>query len=521
MHNIKLRPYQQECLDSIIENYEAGKSRQLVALATGAGKTVIFASLIYLLNKKTLVLAHTCELLEQAKEKIKMIVPWADVGIVNGQSKGFNHQIVVSSIQSASKPDTLSELKNQGFTLCIYDEAHRAASNTSKQVIDELGFLSDSERLIVGFSATPFRNDDKSLGDVFKEVVFEKSIKDLINLGYLCKPIGKKIRTDLDLSNIKIEGGDFKTTSLASVMNTEELNDLVVKSYVENGLNRSTVCFCVDVEHAKKLAEKFSSNGISSKAIYGSLNEEERSKILSEFENGSIQVLTNCQILTEGWDCPKVSCVIVAKPTQSKGLYQQMCGRGLRLFPNKQDCLILDFGSISHSLCNIADLTSLEIEEERNKAKPKIKYNPLVGNIPSKLNKKLKTALLDFDPVGEAFYWMQEGASYYLKGSGNSELRIASVEEKFNVLFMSNGVTELISIGITFDYAFSIAEDYAKENRRIFSLNDLEADWRNFPISEKQISCINALGFKAGVDKLTRGQAAIIINRKIKKAVRN
>lgn len=518
MSNVKLRPYQKECIETIVNRFNEGQSRQLVHLPTGAGKTVIFAHLIEKLQKKTLVLAHTCELLDQAKQKIQMIIPGADVGIVNGQLKEFDHQIVVSSIQSASRPDTLSELNKQNFNLCIYDEAHRAASNSAKLVLNDLGFIRHAERLLVGFSATPFRSDDKSLGEVFKEVVFQRTIKELINLGYLSKTKGIKIRTDLDLSTVKTEDGDFKTNSLASVMDTEELNQLVVQSYIDNGEERKAVCFSVDVNHAKHLAEAFKANDISSEAIYGSLHENERSRILSEFENGSIQVLTNCQILTEGWDCPQVCCVIVAKPTQSKGLYQQMCGRGLRLFPNKQDCLILDFGSISHSLCSVADLTSLEIEEESIQKSPKVKHNPFAGDIPSKLNKHLKSALVEYDPTGESFAWLKEGTSYYLKGGGNSKLMIVRVGDSFNVIFVDTNITEIISRGVTFSYAFSIAEEYANQNKKKFVLCDLDASWRKEKISNNQKKIINSFGYRAGVDQLTKGQAAIIIDKKIKKA---
>ena len=511
MGNIKLRPYQEECLKTILHKFNQGVSRQLVHLPTAAGKTVIFANLIQRLKRKTLVIAHTCELLDQAREKIEMIAPDADVGIVNSEYKEFNHDIVISSIQSARQPETLAELKKQGFTLCIYDEAHRAAASTPRHILSQLEFSKVSQNLLVGFSATPFRTDNKGLGEVFDEIVYKKTIKDLINLGFLCQPKGIKVRTDLDLSSVKTEDGDFATASLACVMNTQEMNDLVVNSYIEKANGRKTVCFAVNVSHAQNIAELFKAKGISAESIHGDMAAQERSSLLSRFESGNISILTNCQILTEGWDCPDIDCVIVAKPTQSKGLYQQMCGRGLRLFPNKKDCLILDFGSVTHSLCGMASLMG-DTESQSEKYFEE-KTNSFAKGLPTNLNKKLRAAITEFDPIGEVFTWVRDGNSYHLKGSGDSILKISPTSEgRFNVILFDGKQTQIISKDISFEYAFSAAEEFAKENRSLFTVSDLEANWRTLPISDKQKSFFRSHGYKAGIENLSRGQASLIIS---------
>ena len=177
---LKLRPYQEECLKSIQENYNRGISRQLVHLPTAAGKTVIFAHLIKLLIRKTIVLAHACELLGQAKEKINMIAPDLDVGIVKASCKEYDKPIVITSIQSARQSEILAELQKQGFELCIYDEAHRAAALSPRHILSSLGFYESSDNLLVGFSATPFRTDSKGRGEVFDKIVYKKSIKEMI-----------------------------------------------------------------------------------------------------------------------------------------------------------------------------------------------------------------------------------------------------------------------------------------------------------------------------------------------------
>lgn len=521
---LKLRPYQEECLKTIKNKFSQGVSRQLVHLPTAAGKTVIFSNLIQQLNRKTLVLAHTCELLDQAKDKIEMIAPGIEVGIVNADSKEFNNPVVVSSIQSARQPETLAELQKQGFSLCIYDEAHRAAALSPRHILSSLGFLESPENLLVGFSATPFRTDNKGLGEVFDEVVYKKTIKDLIALGFLCKPVGIKITTDLDLSTVKTEDGDFVTTSLASVMNTPQMNELVVNAYIEQASNRKTVCFAVNISHAKSLAEAFRSRGITSEAIYGELPSHERENLLKRFQNGNISILTNCQILTEGWDCPEVDCVLVAKPTQSKGLYQQMCGRGLRLFPNKKDCLILDFGSKTHSLCGMASLVGdAESDEEEKQERAEDKMSEFAKGLPPTINKKLRAAIVEFDLLGDAFTWLKDGPSYSLKAIGDKILKIFPTSEgRFNVVFFNGNNPQTVARDMSFEYAFSSAEEFARANRSIFSVSDLEAPWRRLPISDKQKDLFHSFGYRAGIEDLSRGQAALIISSGVlsRKAVR-
>jgi len=522
--NLKLRPYQEECLQSIHKHYAKGISRQMVHMATGAGKTVVFANLVAQLNCKTLVLAHTRELLEQAKEKIKMICPGSNIGVVQEGQKEFDRDIVISSIQSASRENTLEHLQQQGFNLCIYDECHRAGAYSARQVLSTLGFLDAStEKLLVGCTATPFRQGYKGLAAVFQQVVYRKSVKDLIDLGYLCKPVGVKIKTDLDLSTVETEEGDFRTESLARYMDTPEITQLILETYLERAQTRRTVAFCVNVSHAKNLAGAFKGHGIAAEAIHGGMPLDERANLLERFKSGSITVLANCQILTEGWDCPSVDCILMARPTQSKGLYQQICGRGLRLYPNKKDCLILDFGSKSHSLCGSAILLD-DVEEMQGKQKPENKIIEFTQNLPPTINKKLKAAITEFDPIGDEFVWQQAGQSFSLKGVDNKVLKIfPTAEGRFNVVFFDNrNSCRTIAENLTFDYGFATAEEFAKSNRALFTVSDLEAPWRALPISDKQKSLFRSFGYTSGIEDLSRGQAALIIGSGVlnKKAAR-
>lgn len=511
---LNLRPYQKECVESVKEAFSKGKCRQLVSLPTGAGKTVIFANLIKETRLKTLVLAHTNELLTQAKDKINMICPGLDVGIVNGEGKEFDSHIVVSSIQSARQPNTLERLVEKKFDIVIGDECHHFAADTPRNVLNTLGFGKDTSRLLVGFTATAYRNDGKGLGEVFDIVTYQKTIKEMIDDGYLCRPNGIKVATDIDFSKVKTYEGDFQSSSLASLMDTTEINQLIVDSYIEKGEGRKAICFSVTVQHAHNIAYLFRQKGIQAQAVYGEMPKSERDAIIKDYQEGYIQVLCNCQLLTEGFDAPETSCVIVARPTKSRGLYQQMIGRGLRLFPNKKDCLVLDFCDKNHSLCNAAILTDDSEQDEQEEREEKERQKEIMERLPPNLNQKLKAALINFDPLGESFSWIQQDGVYFLKGSGNTRLGVVPEGNKlYRVVLASEKGNQTIAASLNFEYAFAAGEDFARENRSVFTVSDKEASWRNLPASEKQIEFIRKTsGCRAGLDRLTRGQASDLIS---------
>jgi ATP-dependent helicase IRC3 len=522
---LKLRPYQQECLYKIQERFNSGIKRQLIQIPTAGGKTVIFGHLIQKMKCRSLVIAHTNELIEQAEEKIKMICPNLDVGLVNSFRKEFDRPIVISSIQSARQPETLKQLQKQDFSLLIYDEAHHAASESARMVLDSLGFGKESNNLLVGFTATPMRSDGRGLGEDFDEIVFSKTIKNMIQENYLCFPKGIKITTDLDLSNIEIEKGDYKATSLSSLMDTDEINQLIAKTYMEKGRDRKAICFGVSVAHAENLSKWFRIYGAKAETISGDMPLNERKEVLKRFKAGEINVLTNCQVLTEGFDAPNIDCIIIARPTKSQSLYIQMVGRGMRLFPNKKDCLILDFGDKYHTLCGTNVLIG-DVEEPKNlKCQKKNKITSLFLSLPPTINQKLRRTFLEFNPLGDEFIWQKDSVQgdYFLKGSGYKTLRIHSIsEDRYQVTFFNAQQSQQIASGLSFEYAFAVAEDFAKANRSLFSVSDLDASWRNDPISDRQKKFFKSNGFKIGVEELTKGQAAIIISSGIlrTKAVR-
>ena len=232
------------------------------------------------------------------------------------------------------------------------------------------------------------------------------------------------------------------------------------------------------------------------------------------FENtaaGEIRVLCNCMILTEGFDAPETACVIIGRPTQSPGLYQQMAGRGLRLWPGKRDCLLIDFCTKKHSLCNAALLLQDAEAIEANKRDEEGGQKGLMDSLPLNSNQRLKVAIASFDPLGNAFTWAKSEQVYTLKGAFG-DLKIHPAEaDRYRVVLSTEKGEKIIADGLDFEYSFAAGEDYARVNRAAFAVTDRSAAWRDLPASSKQIAYIRGRGFRAGLDKLTRGQAADLI----------
>lgn len=337
---MELRDYQEECLKAIEENLIKGIHRQMVVLPTGSGKTVIFSELIKRKNLKTLVIAHRIELIDQAREKLRIIAPEIQSGIFCGDQKYCDKQVTIASIQSAS--NALELLKSQDYQLLIIDEAHHSAAKTYRQLIYELGF--HEKGLMVGFTATPKRGDKTRLDDVFQKIVFDVSTRKLVNKGYLVQPKGIHIKVGIDLRKIKKKMGEFDQESLKEAMQTDEAMAVIIASVKKYASNRHCIVFGVDIAHCENLVLAIQMAGFTCQAVHSKLSFEERRQTLKYFEQGKLQFVVNPMILTEGFDCPRADCMINAAPTLNRSLYVQKAGRVLRPFTDKEEALLIDFG---------------------------------------------------------------------------------------------------------------------------------------------------------------------------------
>jgi ATP-dependent helicase IRC3 len=345
-----LRPYQEDAIAAVLAARKAGVQRMVVCLPTGAGKTVIFAQLARLARRQVLVLAHRDELLQQARDKLqaalgvdrKVAIEQADL-----RAPADAH-VLVCSIRSLHEQRLQRVLHGRDIGLVLYDECHHAVAEDNLRVLRQLGcFDSSWTGTLLGFTATTQRADGQALAKVFDRIVYTRGISEMIGEGWLVPLRGFRIATAADLTSLTSGGLDFRDDELAEAVDIEERNALVARSIQELARDRRTVAFCVTVGHARNLSKALNTLGVSAGIVHGEMKQDVRRQALADFRSGKTQVLTNVGVLTEGFDDPGVSCIAMARPTRSEGLYAQCVGRGTRLAPGKSDCLVLDFVDLS------------------------------------------------------------------------------------------------------------------------------------------------------------------------------
>jgi superfamily II DNA or RNA helicase len=361
------RPYQLDAIEALRQGWADGQNRLAVVLPTGAGKTVVFSTLAHRMlddlgGKRVLVIAHREELIEQAASKLLAVDPMLRVGIVKAQRD--DHQdadVIVASVQTLAVARRREAIRDIG--LIIVDECHHAAAPTYMEVLRHFGAWDGVP--VAGFTATMTRTDG-GLAEVWQDVVFRLDILDMISDGYLCDVRGKSIKVDtLDLNKVKTRGGDLVDGQLGKALEDSGALDAIAKAYVDHAADRAGVVFTPTVATAQAAAESLRAVGITAAPVWGDMGRDERRATLARYTAGEVQVLTNCMVLTEGFDAPHTSCIVVARPTKSPGLYVQMVGRGLRPSPGKRDALLLDvMGAASrHKLASMVDLTEREVGE--------------------------------------------------------------------------------------------------------------------------------------------------------------
>lgn len=364
---ITLRPYQSEALTAVESAWTEGINRPVVVLPTGAGKTVAFAGLIAAhierLRKdgqRVLVLAHREELLEQAEAKIKDMVPGIWTSIVKGargHGKSDFADVVVASVQTLARPKRRAAVDRIG--LIIVDECHRYASRTYRDVLDHYGCMDERATPTVGFTATLTRMNG-GLPDVWQSVAYQKKIHWMIKEGYLVPPLARSVDVGLNLATTRVTGGDLNTGDIAAALTESAAFDTIADVWTATAPERPTIAFLPDVKTAHALASAYAARGVAADVVTGATTSADRRATYGRFSDGTTRVLVSCMVLTEGFDAPQTSCVIIGRPTLNPGLYIQMVGRGLRLYEGKTDCLVLDIAgaSLKHSLAGVNDLES-------------------------------------------------------------------------------------------------------------------------------------------------------------------
>lgn len=517
---LALRDYQQGAIDAVTSQKAQGINRALVVLPTGTGKTVVFTALARQMNVKTLILVHRDELVDQTIDKFHMLWPEATVGIVKARANQVLSQVIVASVQTLAREERRVQLPP--FGLVIVDEAHHSVSPSYRQILKDVGcFNPINGPLLVGVTATPERSDKVGLQAVFQKIVFHRSLAEMIKKGYLADLVGKAIRAKFDLSRVKVVAGDYDEGELSKVINTPAFNKLVVDAFIREARDRQALVFACSVAHAKDLAEMFNKAGIKAAYVAGEphMKLEDRRKILADFRKKQIQVVVSCALLTEGYDEPSVSAIVMARPTKSQGLYIQSVGRGTRLYPGKSDCLVLDFvGAHEQSLVTLPALFGASAKDFAQKG-GSVARATNVG-VPTTNKKPLMIAGTDvshwksetvdlFSRAAMRWLPVEEGALCLVGGEAGNILMVDGENGWWAYVVKRDEIRPLMERPLEIGYAQGVSEDYVRTTGKQILANRT-ASWRNNKASDSQKDKLVEWGIAHSPD-ITAGEASDLI----------
>jgi superfamily II DNA or RNA helicase len=531
---ITLFPDQQEALDRTLAEYKAQPvgGKALVVAPTAWGKTVFFSFLAQALKSvNILIIAHRDELLNQAREKLQMVEPTAIVGKVGSGVYEWDTPITVAGIDTISQERHLKNLHKFNYGLVITDECHHFPAPKYQKVKHAL-----PDAFWLGVTATDDRLDNKSLFPHFGAPVFRMTIVEAIEKQRLCSLKVHAVQTDVELDTIgssKNADGetDFNEKELANAIDTPARNSLIVRKYQEYASGERAVAFCVTVKHAKHLAETFNNAGIPAALISGDTTIPERQRIFTAYRAGDIKVLTNVQVLTEGWDEPLAKVCIMARPTQSRALYTQCCGRVLRKAPGKQYGLILDITDncfrLRLSLQSVHRITGVKIRDgetieealKREAAGNTDEKEAVVRKLKEGHKRDMELNILAF----EKLEWQERPGGLFVLEIGLEKHRIALAPCKG-----SEGLYDVFARlaprydgqiwlkGQPLDWALQEAEKRAKMllvDSKSVTLVDRNAPWRSKPIDPNSNQVKTLKWYRIPwTPEMTKGEASDLID---------
>ncbi|EED15595.1 DEAD/DEAH box helicase, putative [Talaromyces stipitatus ATCC 10500] len=564
---IKLRDYQEESIQSVLEHLEKGHNRLGLSLATGSGKTVIFTQLIGRVPPRngganqTLIIAHRKELVEQAARHCRLAYPDKSIEIEMGANKASGAaDITVASIRSLSSKDRIEKFDPSLFKLVLVDEAHHIVAPQYRQALSYFSLTKPSNNapVLVGVSATFFRFDGLKLGSAIDHIVYHKDYIDMIGEKWLSDAIFTTVKTHVDLSRVaRDSSGDFATRALSEAVNTATVNDVTVRSWLTHASDRrSTLVFCVDIEHVHQLTEAFRDNGIDARYITANTPRQTRNEELEAFKRGEYPVLLNCGLFTEGTDIPNIDCVVLARPTRSKSLLIQMIGRGLRLHPEKENCHIIDMVStLNTGIMSTPTLFGLDpdealntqsVQEIRKQKEQEDISSPIpdVSYVRPLREDEVDVTFTTYDSVFDLlndervdrhirsisrYAWVRVNADRYILADKSGWMTIEKGEQNIDGPWMvelvqkyetAAGMTvhtrpRVIARAPDFEQAVRSADTFASTNFKDFAINSSQI-WRRAPASDSQLKVLNSkkiLDREITSKDLTRGQAADMLTK--------
>ena len=510
-----LRDYQREAIEAIESAWATGMQRPMVVLPTGAGKTVVFTHLAKrrATAGRTLILVHRDELVEQTLTKFMSIAPELHVGIVKAkQDQHYGVDVIVASIQTLARAARLAPIIGTIATVVI-DEAHHAVADTYRTVIEALGGFTPGGPQIVGVTATAGgRSDGKGMNDVWEGIVYQRGIIHMIVNEHLRDVTALHLTTDANLGNVKTRGGDFTDSSLGQELADSGAIEAAAQGYATHARDRRGIAFTPTIDTAELLAAELRTHGIPAEMMCGDTtrtSKDERRAILRRLHTGETQVVTNAACLTEGFDEPKVSCVLIARPTKARGLFVQMAGRCLRRdmtapgVGSPERALILDlYAPPSAGLATIADL----VGEGGEGVTPKTGETLLeamertADEAAASQARERVRSLLRAKQVrlfgGSTLRWLPIDGGGWAISAGNDTMIVLPVagdtEDAWDLLVSSRttGVRRDAS-RLPLEYAQGLAEEQAKASG--MAIASAQAAWRSRPPTAKQVAALRAM----------------------------
>ncbi|KAI0877295.1 P-loop containing nucleoside triphosphate hydrolase protein [Hypoxylon argillaceum] len=571
---VRLRDYQEGCIQSVLSSVQHGHKRVGISLATGAGKTVVFTQLIDRIEPiseyatQTLILAHRRELVEQAARHCSNAYPSKTVDIEMGGARASGRaDITIASIQSITSGDRISKFDPRLFKLVLVDEAHHIVAPGYLRTLEHFGLHEKKQDspILVGVSATFSRFDGLRLGTAIDEIVYHKDYVDMIGEKWLSDVIFTTVESTADISKIKSgANGDFQPSELSRAVNTDQINEITVRSWLARAAGRkSTLVFCVDLAHVAGLTRCFRKHGIDARFVTGDTPKLDRGDRLDAFKRGEFPVLVNCGVFTEGTDIPNIDCVVLGRPTRSRNLLVQMIGRGMRLHPGKTNCHIIDMVSSlatgvvtvptlfgldpSHLVKEVSvdDMKGLQSRKEAEKVREDtvLAANPALSDVEGDKNVTFVEydSVLDLisDTSGEQHIrsisknaWVQVGPHrYILSGLEGSYIRLEKTEREaedqpefvaWEIRALPRGLSKSpfakprkLLQAATFVDALHGADKYASEKYpRTLILRYM--GWRKGPPTEGQLKFLNNLrgeNEKLKATDIDKGKAADMITK--------
>lgn len=513
---ITLRGYQREAVDAVHRAYAEGVTAPAVGLPTGTGKTIVFSQLAEERRShgRALILAHRDELLRQAADKYREINPDADIGFVQAGTRDYDHDVVVASVQTLSQPKRIAEFPWADFGTLIIDEAHHAVAPTYRRIIEQRR----PDSLLLGVSATLERGDGVGLGEVWQQVVYLKTLKEMIQAGYLVDIRARRVRLNYNMGLLRTSHGDFVASQVTEMLDETGAYSVAASAYLEHAPGRRAIVFTPTIAAAHSMAATFRHAGVTAEAVDGEMNIDDRRAVLARLKTGETMVVANAMVLTEGFDEPSIGCIIVARPTKSRPLYVQMVGRGTRLYPGKDDLLVLDLMGNDErvDLQSLPKMFGVKADALERDGGSVVKY---LSRDPSQVagiydrSRGVHAEEVDLFERKDINWIKLDDGRWTLDIGDQGRLFLVTYDGKWAAtLNPRKGDRTILGRDLDIGYAMGVAEEHLREHAgEAMILADKTAPWRSAPASPKQVKILedNGVPIREG---LTKGEASDMIS---------